>query len=199
MTEHANRAHLTDAQLLARAKAAGWVWFKDATNPRFGPFTGWQVTASHRINCKPDAKCAVLRGQNNHLGFDHDLDCSECGRPIWLLWCNDERLIAHRECFACNGWLRLIRNRGPNSIVVDGGDGTRQHMTLGPKQVPGRWNGCGGTWFTVTFKDGRVVETCDLWFQGGVPNRFWDRLPVNATYRQGRGDMGTRTGKRRTR
>ena len=178
------RANLTDEELIARAKAAGWEWFEKGG--ACGAFTGWMVSNSHRINCKPEAKAEVLRGKvGTHPGLDHRLDCRECGRPIWLTWSNDSDLVRYRECFGCNIWLSHARALGPKSVIVGETNGTRGHYWIGPRKVPNYINGFGGDWWTVTFGDGREVDTCDLWAQGNIPKRFWDRLPVNAVLHRG--------------
>ena len=185
------RANLTDEELLTRAAAAGWEWFEEASRcGRYKMFTGWMVSDSHRINCKPDAKAQTLRGKvGTHPGFDHSIDCHVCGHPVWLVWCNDEELVKHRECFGCNFWMGLIRSFDQKSVVAGDGkaiNGPRGHYCIGRKTVPHYLNGFSGNWWTILFLDGRVVETCDLWSQGNVPELFWGQLPINATLRRGR-------------
>jgi hypothetical protein len=89
--------------------------------------------------------------------------CSPCFS--WEFW--NERLAKHRD--------------NARSIIADG-----NAYMLGTATAPGRWNGYGGSWFTVRFQDGRVVETCDLWDQGIIPSEFREQLSDNATLESGR-------------
>lgn len=173
------RRNLSDAQLIERAEQAGWVW---RVNHKCwaGNITGWEVTDCHIQNCSIDGKANTLKGTDEHLGFSHDLTCRECRKPIWLMWCSDEELIERMECFNCNFWLRLIRKG--TGVVTEKETGERTHHMIGEEKKPGPWNGYGGQEFTIRFKDGRVVKTCNLWHQGSIPERFWDRLPVNAEF-----------------
>jgi len=178
--------NLTDQQLLDRAAKAGWKWFENDTDHWPGvpgyPVTGWLYGPFR--HCKPEQKTAYLRGElNKYQGFNHDHDCHECGKPIWLCWSHDETLIKLRECFTCNYWKNCIRN--DNGVIVNH-DGKRTHYVIGSRTEPSSQNGFGGTWFTVHFLDGRKVKTCDLWCQGTIPEIFWNRLPVNATLESAR-------------
>jgi len=193
------RANHPDDMLIAKAIAAGWEYIEDGPGPWGGnnQYTGWKVTTDDESGLswcpgKGDLKANYLRGkaqcwpQGPPLGFDHDLICHECGRPIWMAYSNDTEMERTRECFSCHLWLGKIRTPEAGRIIYAGQDGKPMTGVLGNKKTPGRWNGCYGDWFTVTFNDGRVVETCDLWCGGIVPERFRGRLPVNATLRSGR-------------
>ena len=191
------RANLPDAELVAKAEACGWRWMENEPD-KHSPFgsgklvTGWRQSDTIRCYCGLANKIAYLRGQapcwphGNQPGFDHNIMCGECGRPVWLAWCNNGELIEKKECFDCNIWLGVVRRRGEPSSIIRADRDRRQACSIGPKTKPDRWNGCYGDWFTVKFLDGRVVETCDLWIGGDVPERFWDRLPINATIVSGR-------------
>ena len=178
---------MTDEQLLDRARKAGWEWFQGVTDRWPGtnayPATGWLEgngkSSFHASASGSDA--AGLRPEPGR-GFDHDIDCVECGAPIWLHFLStcEDRLM----CFNCNHWAGLIR--GGNNIVCqrDDIDGKRHHYQCTPAK-PGesrghRWNGFGGERFVIEFLDGRIIETVNLWHQGTVPERFYDRLQVNA-------------------
>lgn len=176
-----------DERLIARALAAGWTWHEGLTtwpgSPQY-PATGWMHGSSFQ-NCKPHQKATALRaelhGPNPGRGFNHGIDCGECGKPVWLSWlkpCEDE-LIARRECFDCNHWLGFVRMGGG---LVIARDGHRSHYQVGTGGGEPRFRGFGGAKHRIRLADGRVIETTDLWHQGRIPERFWDRLPVNAEF-----------------
>lgn len=181
------RANLSDESLVARALRAGWSW-EDGTTQWPGspkhPATGWREAPNRFLHTKPEDMADRLRGRlgnvGDHLGFDHALDCSDCGLPVWLAYSIDDALIRHRECFSCHHWLSLIRSDG--GLVIEDPDGRRRHYMLGKKTKPHSWNGFAGQWFTIRKAGGEIVKTCDLWTQGEIPERFHDRLPVNAEF-----------------
>lgn len=108
------------------------------------------------------------------------LYCRECGHRINLNYIEDERrhLIEKGVCFRCHHWMRFVNNR--NSIVIDG-----KHYIAGTQRKPDQWNGFGGTWFHIRMNDGAEIHTCDLWFQGEIPEHFRERIPNNATFMNG--------------
>ncbi len=186
------RGNLSPLQMLCRARVAGWEWYENVTDKWPGsatrPATGWKKDNSSFQYCKSEemidvlrAKFNIVKGTKESLGFDHELDCVECKKPIWLCWCDDAVYIRSKECFDCYFWLCLIC--GGKSIVIEKNhDGDRWHYQMGTETKPGPYNGFGGAKFTIKFTDGKVVETCDLWDQGAIPKRFWDRLHVNAEF-----------------
>lgn len=185
-----DRANLSDERITDRAVACGWEWREnshDWPGCKEYPATGWKEPDAPGgrsfHNCKAADKVSRLRGKDTHCGFDHELDCVECGQPIWLMWCDDEEYIKSRECFLCHFWRAKI---GRNRVVALSPNGTRDCYFIGKQTKPGNFNGFGGQWWTIRFDDGREVETCDLWHEGTIPERFHDRLPINAVLLGGR-------------
>lgn len=190
MTTEVKRANLTDEQLLARAKKADWIWYENFTNgwPSFGkdyPFTGWLMTTYSAKSCPIKEKVNVLRGKfimNSKfpLGFDHNIDCKKCSRPIFLgASYSDNDFIKLSLCFNCHYWTRLI-NYDRAIVVLRNGIPT--HYCLGKATKPSRDNGFGGTTFYLqNLKTNEIIKTCDLWHQGEIPEIFWQDFPV--TYR----------------
>lgn len=183
-----HQAFLTDAQLIERAEAAGWRWVENEVLPTWGLSTGWDCDGKSFINAKPETKTKCLHAEQSawgnkytHLHFDNDLECCVCKRPIYLGWMEsvEKPLIDLKECFYCNHWMGLIR--GKNNIVIER-DGERSHYQDGGRKTKHQFNGFGGTNFRIRFTDGRTLETCDLWHQGTIPERFYDLLPVNAEF-----------------
>jgi len=178
------RANLSDEQLLDRAAKARWKWLEKSTEWPGSEkclVTGWKVKEGHFCGCHSENKATYLRGDldSSSIGFDHLLDCNECGHPIWLGWIHNDVLIEKRECFDCNFWTCLIEKG--NNIVIRSGDEIH-HYAIGPEKVPGIINGFAGRWHIIEFSNGRVEKTCDLWHNGEIPRRFWDRLPINAKF-----------------
>src|ERR1043166_5946850 len=99
---------MSDADLIAKALRCGWTWFESLT-ARWGmpayPITGWQMSETSFKSCKPEKKEEVLRPEPGR-GFDHDLECVECGLPIWLYWMkkHEDELRERRECQDCYHW-----------------------------------------------------------------------------------------------
>ena len=60
-------------------------------------------------------------------------------------------------------------------VIVAGQHYMMGANTSGPK-------GFGGSKYTIHFNDGRTVETCNLWYQGEIPERFKAWLPDNARF-----------------
>lgn len=107
--------------------------------------------------------------------------CKECGHHINLNYFDSERkkLIERNLCFFCNYWSQLI---GRGGIVING-----EHYMVGSAKTPSSHNGFSGRWFYIKMNDGREIRTCDLWYQGAIPERFRDRLPDNAEFTSGEG------------
>lgn len=103
------------------------------------------------------------------------LACVECGAPDLAHTRDRERLLADSLCFTCRVWTDRVTDR-PEVIAADG-----RAYSFGSGRGPKEFKGFGGHEWVVTFTDGRVVETDDLWDAGEVPAWFRDRLPVNAT------------------
>ncbi len=55
-----------------------------------------------------------------------------------------------------------------------------QHYMIGLDSS--RPKGFGGRKFAIHFNDGRKVETCNLWFQGEIPEQFRAWFPDNAEF-----------------
>ena len=88
-----------------------------------------------------------------------------------------EESIAAGRCFICHYWVALLS--ASMGVIVEK-EGKRIHYTIGTRKIPSRHNGFSGAWWVIHYKDGRIVETCDLWYQGGIPERFWHLCEINA-------------------
>lgn len=197
----------SDEELIQRAIDNGWEQLVEVTDRFPGskayPWTGWlhggvgsPVSPGKELTewigewpnrekvAFIDSWVRMLRGT-----FDHEDRCQECDKFIEygrFIGMERERApLAH--CWDCKFWLpRIAALHDGKHFVAEGSDGKPYWYSLGSKKTPSSHNGFAGRWHTVTFTDGRVVETCDLWFGGDVPERFQDRLPVTAELRGGR-------------
>ena len=107
--------------------------------------------------------------------------CAECGKSHSGDWMDDvaEELISRGVCFQCNFWLEKVEIAKQEKAVRIKG----RHYIIGLEDPQVRmFRGSGGTKFTVSFFDGRVVETTNLWHQGQIPEHFRERLPDNAEF-----------------
>lgn len=111
-----------------------------------------------------------------------DEPCSCCGSPYSTSYVKEvkEKLLHLKLCHTCNFWKELIEIKDQKNICrIDG-----RHMMIGPKtNDPSNWKGCGGAKFTIE-KDGKLIETDNLWHQGEIPTRFLSELPDNAKWKR---------------
>jgi hypothetical protein len=82
-------------------------------------------------------------------------------------------------CFTDAFWAEHSERSDDRQIITE----EYGHFSLGdedayPKRGPGR--GFDGAKFRITFNDGRVVWTTNLWSQGTVPEHWHDRFTSNA-------------------
>lgn len=175
---------MTDADVIARAEAAGWVWL-DAPN-RWGNVHGWQMSETSFKSCGPEPHAVHGKITAAQTAFAHDWNCRECKKPISVAHGNSDQLKARRECFLCNYWVNLIRKTEAGDRVIVGG----VHFIAGDwnpqRPTNGKFAGFAGRKFVVRFTDGpnkgKTLTTYNLWHQGPIPERFRDRLPDNAEF-----------------
>jgi hypothetical protein len=106
------------------------------------------------------------------------MKCKECKSEIQFKWNKgtNELLRINQLCFNCQFWWEKIA-QADKLIRVDG------HCYRIPKPtVHEIFKGFGGAKFKIKFKDGRVIETDNLWHNGEIPAHFRDRLPDNAEF-----------------
>lgn len=202
----------TDDELIARAIENGWEWHEGLTGrwPGRGPkwpFTGWKMTHAavhvtegkeyiHWEGTHPNRVRTTRiqsKAERPREAFSHEDRCGECGK-----WIEYDGMFGYegpgsgvksREfCWTCNHWLtHVAKYTAPDPrherAVIEARDG-RNVYTIGTATRPSSHNGYGGHWFTIRFHDGTVRRTCDLWCGGPIPERFLDRIPVNAEFIQ---------------
>src|SRR5215467_12552674 len=90
-------------------------------------------------------------------------------------------------CSTCRFWLAKAAQADPGTVVADDDGGARHHLWFNPAEPvvhtgnPTVLLGFGGAPGRVSFFDGRVVETNDLYGQEQIPARFHYLFPPNAT------------------
>lgn len=126
----------------------------------------------------PDDPAPVPVGLCDAYGHDWP-PCQECGSPRSATFAGANR--ATRWCFGCGFWIEKI---GDPSFIrcADGAAVCSYHVrTHGIRS--GDRNGLGFGGAVLRFRmlaDGREIVSNDVFTQGEVPERFWDRLPINA-------------------
>jgi hypothetical protein len=88
-------------------------------------------------------------------------------------------LVRSGLCWKCAFWTNVLLRRSPETSFVHRG----VHYTVHPDHPPGTPDHChghGGRLFRITFPDGRVVESRNVWCQGGVPESFRAELEDDA-------------------
>jgi len=105
------------------------------------------------------------------------ITCKECGKSHTLNWngAKNKQLFDNKLCSDCFFWVTKINWDPQNVVRVN-----HEHFHISDPD-PGFFGGHGGRAFRIYFNDGRIVESRNLWSQGTIPERFWDRLPDNAT------------------
>lgn len=105
--------------------------------------------------------------------------CQECGKRHTLRWngAANKEFYDSKLCSDCHFWATKINWDPENVVRVD-----HRHYHIGEEVTGPGFVGHGGRVFRIYFFDGRVVETRNLWSQGEIPERFWDRMPDNARF-----------------
>jgi hypothetical protein len=79
-------------------------------------------------------------------------------------------------CFQCNFWKEKIEIKDSENVMRV----NHYHYILGPHIG---MRGFGGRMFLFE-KQGKLYKSCNVWFQGEIPERFWNDLPDNAIFPQ---------------
>lgn len=108
--------------------------------------------------------------------------CKECGGIISLNWHEDlnKTLSDLQVCHNCSFWMARLKESGPNVVVAN-----NIRYSIGREPGSGEnksFLGFGGAKHEIEFKDGRVVISHNLWYNGEVPVHFRDRIPNNARF-----------------
>ena len=103
--------------------------------------------------------------------------CKLCGKEEAAKYFDNKQMVDECLCFNCNFWDEYTY-KTDKSVRIDG-----QHYMVHPDDnTPYAFQGFGGRKFIIKMNDGKIIETCNLWTQGAIPDYFRDKLPDNATF-----------------
>jgi len=91
-------------------------------------------------------------------------------------------MVKHRLCYNCLFWMEMIdkdKTRPEKVVIAEG-----HHYLIEPDPPAGYrgFTGFGGAKFVIQFKDGRRVESRNVWHQGDIPQHFREHFPDNAEF-----------------
>lgn len=108
--------------------------------------------------------------------------CCKCGEVVDTSEYMKNVASEMRErqlCHFCNFWKNHIENDATVNkdvfVIADG-----KHYIIGDENSRDYSRGFDGAKVTIKFKDGRVIKSSNLWFQGDIPERFRNEMPDNA-------------------
>lgn len=91
------------------------------------------------------------------------MKCEVCGKEIDKYLYSDAALCSW-ECEHTNYWREKLENE--NSIIINGvcyyNGGANDNGCLG----------FGGKYYKIKMNDGRIIETCNLWYNGKIPEEM---------------------------
>lgn len=104
--------------------------------------------------------------------------CKECKKEEdENKFTNGKDLLAKNLCFSCDYWTqRIERQNSLTQAVIKG-----VVYQIAKEQEVG-FRGFDGEKFIIKFKDGRLIHTTNLWYNGKPPSRFKDKLLDNAEF-----------------
>lgn len=118
--------------------------------------------------------------------------CCECGKIEKARYMEPTRteMVKQKLCFNCHFWLEKVQwakngditDDENHCIRVGGAHFVANELITG--RLPRFGVGFGGTLFRFFMKDGRTIESNNVWSQGTIPEHFRDRLPDNCTKMQ---------------
>lgn len=103
--------------------------------------------------------------------------CEICGKEHEGKKYSNWSTICSSDCFTQKFWLEIAKEAEAKKYlhpVIDG-----HCYCIQPEDEKGP-RGYSGAQFYITFDDGHMVATTNLWDNGQVDSRFRDRLPNNA-------------------
>lgn len=83
------------------------------------------------------------------------------------------------KCFTCEFWEDMLkRDQAEDSHLHFVAEGA--HYCIGDEDSTSYFRGFDGAKVTITFNDGTVVKSSNLWYQGEIPENFRDKFPDTA-------------------
>lgn len=111
------------------------------------------------------------------------VECRECGEKERASYNQETRtqMVSKSLCFNCLFWLEYVDKANSERVIRV----KQTHYHLPTRLIATgnkNWLGFGGIPWWIKTHDGRLIHTNNLWCQGGIPERFQDRLPDNAVF-----------------
>lgn len=144
----------------------------------------WCEENIDNVNVK-DQRDHVVLNLNNWIKYQFEQDkdhkfCKECG-------CVYFQDLERNECFHCDFWMKRLGKYVAQTtskkmmLVIDGNVYSDGGAT--PPNQTKKYNGFGGSLFTIKLKEtGEVWTTNNLWHGGPIPPNFHDKMPNNAEF-----------------
>lgn len=112
------------------------------------------------------------------------ITCSVCGKeqPLHFYADINAQLVEHQMCFNCNFWrkkLELMKKDFPNHKRFLAGDTV---YCIASENTSGHFRGFSGARVRVTFPDGVVVYSTNLWCNGEPGREVPERLEMFKPY-----------------
>lgn len=105
--------------------------------------------------------------------------CRICGKEHEnKRWGVPHEDLCSNDCFTQNFWLEIIDEAKKDKYLHPVMDGTC--YCICDENSKSSFRGFDGALFYITFNDGHMIATTNLWSNGPVDSRFKDRLPNNA-------------------
>lgn len=172
---------LSDAELQARAAAAGYIWVENVKFAGMPNSTGWKKgnTFSH-VKKGGDrfgsfrAKIIPHVGRNDSvcLNLEHDLDCSSCASPIIFQSSNNDTLLNNKRCWTCQIWHETLEVK--TVYACDNNHGLGCYEPGSPfYSKNGSWLGFGGAVVSIIKPTGEIISGNNLWHRGDIHERFY--------------------------
>ena len=110
-----------------------------------------------------------------------EYNCGECQERITGPPLNHD-MVRRGLCYNCNFWEIWVERKDHPDYESHIARINGEQYLLGPEDTFARPRGMGGVHKVILFKDGRTVESTNVWHNGMIPLHFRNRLPDNATF-----------------
>lgn len=113
------------------------------------------------------------------------MKCKVCGNPVeYDRYCNGETMKHRQLCFTCNFWQDHVEHdKNPEKYIIPFVVNHEHYIAdINPAKAHDYFKGFGGRKVEITFlKDGKTITCNNVWYQGKIPEKFWNLLPDTAT------------------
>ena len=108
------------------------------------------------------------------------MQCKICGADTTGSPYEHMGLCYRKQCFSINYWNERVeqqKNNDPNLVVING-----VVYQIGDENSKSTFRGYDGRPFEIEYFDGRKVTTTNLWYNGGIPDMFKNKIVNNARF-----------------